>query len=156
MIRTLLNTAFPVLLLVVALSFGGSASAQDGPPQPGEGEVLSKLPGWLGGDQPEFFRLPPFNVPTIRERGVVGQIALNITIETLGLANKRKVIEKRVYIQSAFLRDLYGVASINNGSGKALNLDTVKRRLRIVADRLLGEGVVKDVLVENAYTRKFD
>jgi len=52
-----------------------------------------------------------------------------------------------------FLRDLYGVASINNGSGQALQLDTVKRRLKMVADRMLGAGVIKTVLVENAHTR---
>lgn len=118
-----------------------------------KGTVSSKMSDWFGGDKPEFFRMPPFTVPTIRKAGVVGQISLLVSIEVVGLDNKKKVMEKRHYLQSAFLRDLYGVASINNCSGQALQLDTVKRRLKMVADRMLGAGVIKTVLVENAHTR---
>lgn len=144
---------FAVLLLVCAVfTLALPAAAQEAaPPEKGR-----QLPGWLGGDQPEFFRMPPFNVPTIREAGVVGQVALLVVIETRGVANKNKVIEKRVPLQSAFLRDLYGVASINTGSGQPVNLDTVKKRLSVVAERILGPGVVKDILVESVYTRQFE
>jgi flagellar FliL protein len=100
--------------------------------------------------------MPPFSVPTIREAGVVGQISLIVTIEVVGTSDKNKLIEKRHHLQSGFLRDLYGIASINNGSGQALQLDTVKKRLKMVADRVLGPGIVKNVLVENAHTRPID
>lgn len=154
------NLAWPCLrgllaaTLVASLAAYAPAHAQEA--EPGKGGMRSKLPGWLGGDQPEFFRMPPFSVPTIREAGVVGQISLMVTLEVVGLSNKTKVIQKRQHLQSGFLRDLYGVASINNGSGQALQLDTVKNRLNMVADRVLGAGVVKNVLVENAHTRPLD
>jgi hypothetical protein len=118
--------------------------------------MMSKLPSWLGGDKPEFFRLPPFNVPMIRSTGVIGQVTLMITIETRGLSNKATLIEKRRIIQSAFLRDLYGVAAMNNRSGRPVNLNTVKVRLQQVSDRVLGEGVVRYILVSNAYTRRLN
>lgn len=149
-LKALLATA-----LVAGLAVHAPAQAQEAQPSK-NGDARSKLPDWLGGDRPEFFRMPPFSVPTIREAGVTGQISLIVSIEVVGISNKTKVIEKRHHLQSSFLRDIYGIASINNGSGQALQLDTVKKRLKMVADRVLGAGVVKNILVENAHTRPID
>ncbi|MFT5539096.1 MAG: hypothetical protein ACI82H_000612 [Alphaproteobacteria bacterium] len=146
--RPRLATIF--VFLAVLLAAPVSARAAEG------GNVMSNLPAWLGGDKPEFFRLPPFNVPMIRSTGVTGQVALLVTLETRGISNKATIIEKRREIQSAFLRDLYGVAAMNNRSGRPVNLNTVKVRLQQVSDRVLGAGVVRDILVTNAYTRRFN
>ncbi len=154
LVRLCLKGLFAAVL-VVSLAAHAPSQAQEARPG-NNGDARSKLPDWLGGDRPEFFRMPPFSVPTIREAGVVGQISLIVTIEVVGVSNKNKIIEKRHHFQSNFLRDLYGIASINNGSGQALQLDTVKKRLKMVADRVLGTGLVKNVLVENAHTRPID
>lgn len=100
------------------------------------------------------FRLPPFSVPVIRDGRAVGQISLLITVEAADAAKKARLIALRRRLYSAFLRDLYAVASLEDGE-PALNLTTVKTRLRRVADRVLGPDVVRRVLVRHAYVRRF-
>ncbi len=127
----------------------------------GEGTSMEEqgkatLQDWIGGDKAQFYRMPPFNVPVIRDGRPAEQVSLAITVETKGVDKRNKIIEKRTELRSAFLRDLYAVMSLRNGGRRPLNIDTVKIRLKRVADRVLGPGVVDDVLVEGAYTRTFD
>jgi hypothetical protein len=119
-------------------------------------DALSKLPGWLGGKEVQFFRLPVFNLPVIREGRVAQQVSVNVTIETSDIRARNKIIENRIKIQNAFLRDLHGVVSLSNGTDRALLVPTVKARLQRVADAILGPGVVKQILVENVYVRNFN
>jgi hypothetical protein len=147
-LRTRLAIIFALLAVLSIVPLSARAA--------GSGDVMSKLPTWLGGDKPEFFRLPPFNVPMIRSTGVMGQVSLMVTVETRGISNKATIIEKRRVLQSAFLRDLYGVAAMSNRSGRPVNLNTVKVRLMQVSDRVLGAGVVRDILVTNVYTRRMN
>lgn len=79
-----------------------------------------------------------------------------MTLETRNIGNKEKILENRVRLQGAFLRDLQALASLDNGSGRAINAGTVKARLQRVADRVLGGGIITDILIDNVYTRRFD
>ncbi len=120
------------------------------------GDALSKLPGWLGGKEVQFFRLPVFNLPVIREGRIAQQISVNVTLETSDIQARNKIIEKRIKIQSAFLRNLHGLVSLSNGTDRVLAVPTVKARLQKAADGILGPGVVKNILVENVYIKKFN
>jgi hypothetical protein len=112
------------------------------------------LDEWLFLNKPEFFRLDPFHIPVIRDGRVVNQVSVLVVIETLGVAHKDKVIDKRRRLYSAFLNDLHGVLSIRNGSGHALNAPAVKQRLKKRAEGILGPGVVKNVLIRSAMKRR--
>lgn len=148
-------------LMALVLFFGlglPAARAQDAAPKK-EGEAadpLGKLPGWLGGKEAQFFRLPHFHIPVIRAGQVVGQVSMSVLLETNGNANRNTIIENRTKLHNAFLRDLHGLLSLDSGSGRAVNLETVKIRLQKVADRVVGPGIVKSILVDNLYTRNFD
>jgi hypothetical protein len=102
------------------------------------------------GNQPQFFRLLPFNIPVIHEGRVVNQVSLIVSIETFGLADKEKVMAARYKLQNAFLRDLYGVVAVHQGNGHPVLADSVKIRLKRLARNMLGGDVVKDVLIEAA------
>ncbi len=156
------------LLLVLALSLAAAlpsvvsaqeAPAANEPPKSSkekEPDPSSKLPGWLGGKEVQYFRMPPYNIPIIRTGQVIGQATVSVTLETKNIGNKEKILENRTRLQGAFLRDLHALASLDNGSGRAINAGTVKTRLQRVSDRVLGAGVITDILIENVYTRRFD
>ena len=106
------------------------------------------------GNQPQFFKLLPFNIPVIRDGRVVSQVSLIISIETFGQTDKEKVIAARLKLQNAFLRDLYGVIAIRHGDGRPFVAESVKIRLTRLAKNIMGGDVVKDVLIENAFNMR--
>ena len=108
------------------------------------------------GNQPQFFRLLPFNIPVIHEGRVVNQVSLIVSIETFGLADKEKVMAARYKLQNAFLRDLYGVVAVHQGNGHPVLADSVKIRLKRLARNMLGHDVVKDVLIESAINMRLN
>jgi hypothetical protein len=114
------------------------------------------MPGWLSGKEVQYFRMPPYNIPIIRAGQVIGQATVGVTLETRNIGNKEKILENQVRLQGAFLRDLHALASLDNGSGRAINAGAVKARLQRVADRFLGGGIITDILIDNVYTRRFD
>jgi hypothetical protein len=170
-VRKTLGLIAAVLAVGFAVATVSPARAAD-PTAPAEGAVkeegthdakkkdkdgaLSGLTGWLGGEKAQFFRMPVFHLPVIREGRIAAQVSVNVTLETRDARNKNKILENHLKIQSAFLRDLYGLMSLNNGSGRALVVPTVKARLQKVADRVLGPDVVKDILIENVSVRNFN
>jgi hypothetical protein len=156
---------FRIILVLIVLAAAaplpllaqeGDGDAAAGKKEKESNDPLSSLPGWLGGKEAQFFRLPMFNVPVIRGGQIVGQVSLSVMVETTDIRNKDTIIENRAKLQNGFLRDLHGVVSIDNGSGRALNVPTVKARLVRVAEKILGPGIVSNVLVENVYVRQFD
>ena len=153
-----------VLALSLAAALPSVVSAQEAPDakepkkssKEKEPDPSSKMPGWLSGKEVQYFRMPPYNIPIIRAGQVIGQATVGVTLETRNIGNKEKILENRVRLQGAFLRDLQALASLDNGSGRAINAGTVKARLQRVADRVLGGGIITDILIDNVYTRRFD
>ena len=125
------------------------------PPAHGASEKHS--PGALDrflGNQAQYFKLDPFNIPVIRDGRVVNQVTLQITVETLGITDKNKVIAARQKLQSAFLTDLHGVISIRHGDGRPFDAASVKYRLMRRAEQVLGPGIAKNILIEHAFNRR--
>jgi hypothetical protein len=112
----------------------------------GQGSALDRFLG----NQPQFFKLLPFNIPVIRNGGVVNQITFIISIETFGQTDKEKVIKARLKLQNAFLRDLYGVVALRHGDGRPYVAESVKIRLTRLAKNIVGGSAVKDVLIESS------
>lgn len=139
-------TRFRAILFVLFLA---AFAAGPGFAAGGKPHASSALDRFLG-NQPQFFRLLPFNIPVIEDGRVVNQVSFIVSIETFGLADKEKVMAARYQLQNAFLRDLYGVVAIHHGSGHPVIADSVKIRLKRLARNMLGRKVVKDVLIEAA------
>ena len=116
----------------------------------GQGSALDRFLG----NEPQFFKLLPFNIPVIRDGGVVNQISFVISIETFGLTDKDKVIAARLKLQNAFLRDLYGVMALRHGDGRPYIAESVKIRLTRLAKNIVGGDAVKDVLIESSFNMR--
>lgn len=148
--------AFAGFCLAIVLAAGGAAVsgqrlalAAESEGQ-GDGEGIME---WLGNGQVHFYRMAPFHVPVIRDGQVLQQVTLSVTLETGDSSMQETVIEHRRLLYSAFLRDLHAVLAIQASRG-GVNLETVKIRLKRIADKVLGPGIARDVLVESAYVKK--
>jgi len=118
-----------------------------------EGGAKAALPSWFNPKTKEYFTLPPFVVPVIVGNSVARQVTLLVTLETVGDDNKEKIFDGRQRLQDAFLRDIYGVVSIRREDHQTYDPDVIKIRLKRVGDRLLGPGIIDDVLVKTTYDR---
>jgi hypothetical protein len=119
-----------------------------------EGESKRKLPEWFNTQSTEYFTMPQFVVPIIEGDTVTRQITLLVTLETTGLTNREKLVDNRQRLQDAFLRDIYGVLSVHRLAGKGYH-DAVKARLQAAGDRIVGAGVIDNILVKTTYDRSF-
>jgi hypothetical protein len=112
-----------------------------------------KFPGLSGQDQISHFQLQPFNIPVIRGGRVERIITVSIALETKGDINKTKIMAERYHLHDAFLRDIHALASFRRSDGQTIDPRVVKTRLMVISDRILGEDIVEDILVQSIFDR---
>lgn len=100
-------------------------------------------------DQPVFYPLDPLVVPIFDEEKVVATIQIQVKLEVMGKENREKVSRLRPRIADALLRDLYGFLPRLIQSRNHVDVSILKRRMQMITDRTIGEGVVQNVLVQS-------
>jgi hypothetical protein len=108
----------------------------------------------FGDEDPEVYTLRPFTVPIVRDGRIAKHVSVLITLETRGLANKNKILEARKRLQDSFFRDLHGVMSFRRKDGKSFKTSVLKKRLMAVSKRVLGDDIVRDILIKIALERR--
>jgi flagellar basal body-associated protein FliL len=100
---------------------------------------------------PTYVALDPFVVPVIRDDRVARQVALTVKLELQGGAAKTLVNEKMPLLRDALLTRLHAVLSRGGlDNGQSFDAVRVKRQFLAECDRVLGKGVVREVLIEEA------
>ncbi len=142
---------------IAALAIGLLGGLVWAPPpihaQQEDGKKSIKIPGLQDEDALGHYPLQPFSVTVMRDGKIKGILTLTLTVETKGGENMNKVMARRYELRDAFLRDIYGVASFARADGRTIDPHVVKTRLMVVSGRILGEGVVEDVLVVSIFNR---
>ena len=105
-------------------------------------------------EDPQYYTLQPFTVPIVRDGRIAKHVSVLITLETRGLANKNKILEVRKRLQDSFFRDLHGVMSFRRKDGQSFKTSVLKKRLMAVSKRVLGEDIVREILIEIALERR--
>lgn len=137
-----------VVLLGMPLLYGHAAHASAT-----EEKSPAKLFGLSDPNALDHFQLLPFNISVIRDGRVTRIVTLVVTLETKGDTNKTKVMNERYRLQDAFLRDMQGLAPYQRPDTEGLDPQLLKTRLRIISDRLLGQDIVNNVLVQSIFER---
>jgi flagellar basal body-associated protein FliL len=113
-----------------------------------------------GKKQPEpppiYVRLAPFTVPAIGAERPEQLITFVIVLLVSNQSAESQVNDRMPRVMDTFLTTLY--ASIDEGemiNGSLVNVGGVKKRLQAACDRLLGNDVVKEVLVQTVLQRRF-
>ena len=141
--------ALVAMVLVAGLAPGPAWSAKH------DGKKGFGLDNLLGEGDAEYYTLQPFTVPVVRNGRIAKHVSFVITLETSGLANKDKILEARKRLRDSFLRDLHGVMSIRRKDGRSFKTSVLKKRLMAASKRVLGEDIVRDILIEIALERRF-
>lgn len=161
--RILLLSLALVLLAPWAAGPGGfvpAASASEGggekaekTEKPADKSAQDKLRAMFGGDLIQHLPLPLFSIPVIRDNEVTDQVNIAIVVETKSDVNRDKVIAGRYKLYDAFLRDLYGLLAIKRSDGQLFDQQVVKIRLARAGDKVLGPGVINNILVSGISQR---
>jgi flagellar basal body-associated protein FliL len=143
-------TIFRILLLtamLAALPLTRASADQS------DSELPKTLPDWFNRRGREYYTMPAFVVPVIQGNDVTRQVTFLITLETMGTDNRAKLMSKRPQLQDGFLRDLYGVIALRPNA-EVYDSESIKTRLRRVGDKVLGDGIIDDILVNVTYDRR--
>lgn len=149
---------FAILALILLLSCGLAGLCAGTAPAHASGEkseptAEDKIRAMFGGELILHTPLPLFSIPVIRDNEVTDHVNIAIVIETKGEKSREKVLAERYRLYDAYLRDLYGLLAIKRADGQLFDQQVVKIRLARVSDKLLGPGVVNDILVRGISQR---
>ncbi len=108
--------------------------------------VTMPVPG-----KPYYFQLAPIFVPLIRQDKVTEQVSVAVAIEIADGGKLASAEEKRPELDDAFLREIYGFVQQRGGVGGAQTAAALKARLRQRAERILGQQLVMDVMIEQFF-----
>lgn len=103
---------------------------------------------------PEFVDIENLSIPVIREGRVEKYITISVSLE---MANKdAKILADEAFprLKDAIFRDLHSYFSMQQSASPGLNVSQVKSRILWAAERAIGEGRVKQVIIQGAYERK--
>ena len=155
---TFLFLALTTAIVGTALTHSRALAAEEGAGEEGgegAGSAMKKaLPDWFNRQSREYFTMPPFVIPVIDDNAVTRQVTMMVTIETMGIDNKEKIIANHRRLQDGFLRDIYGVLAFRRPDDQSYDSDVIKTRLRRVGDQVVGPGIIDDITVRTTYDRR--
>jgi len=135
---------FFVMLLSVGLLFSFTSDVQAGEDKKSKGED----PGV------HFVELSPLILPVINDRGVTQMVSLVVALEVDSQEKAAKVTKFSPRLTDAFLSDLYGSFSRQAPEGGIIPIGYVKERLNNASEKVLGDAIIDDVLVQVLQSRR--
>lgn len=140
-----------VLLLIVA----GVTATVGLAPVTKEVETAAQNAAGPDFEHPYFVKMGHYVLPVIRNDDLKAQVSISIGVEVGSSAAVDKVHALMPVLRDAYFRDLNRTAVWRDPeTGYSLPLVQVKRRLRRISDRILGPGVIREVLVGGILERK--
>jgi hypothetical protein len=104
---------------------------------------------------PAYVRFQPIFIPIIQGDRVTRQVGVTLILELAKGQEKLPIEEKRLQLNDAFVRDLFAFfqqrASLH---GSDIDESYLKGRLLKVADNVIGEKAVREVLIEQIFEER--
>lgn len=135
--RTLAAAAAVLLLLSHAMASPARASSE-APPPPGG---------------PVFVKLAPIVLPVFNGESVVRQAGVVLALELEKSRTEADVAPQRPRLMNAFIGDLVELYEQRQGADRVIDAAAIKERLQGTAERVLGPGIVHEVLIQQAFER---
>lgn len=102
-----------------------------------------------------FVGLDPFLAPVIDGRKVSKYVSVGVMLELYSKDYKLLINNTITPLRNAFINDFVFQAQMNSGTTELNFLQRVKTRFRTLATRIVGEGVVKEVLISHVMDSGF-
>lgn len=102
-----------------------------------------------GGKKHKFVELAPLILPVIDDGGISQIVSIVVVIEVEGDSNEKKVQSLEPRLKDAYIQELYGVLNRHDAmKDGVLQVGMIKERLGQISERVLGEGVMQEVLLQ--------
>jgi flagellar FliL protein len=147
-----------VLALLAVLILGGGGAAtyfyfkQPAEAAIGESEEHQDAKEAHGGKDAkhhEFVELDPLVLPIVDKNGVSQVVNIVVVIEVDDSKDKDHVLKLQPRLKDAYIQELYGVLNRHDTlKDGVVQVGTIKERLNQISHRVMGEGVVEDVLLQ--------
>jgi hypothetical protein len=110
----------------------------------------NEAPAKLG---PTFIALAPIVLPVFEGNVVARQAGVLLSLELVEGKSEADVEPQRRRLVDAFISDLYALFEQRHGADRVIDAPAIKQRLGATADRILGPGIVRAVLIQQAFER---
>ena len=141
--------AFILLLLITAGTVGALQYMGLLGDQPPEGPTEEQRQAEIDRGKVYFVELDPILVPLIGSDKVAATIHIHVKLEITGSDNKEVVLHARPRLSHVFFQDLYGYIPRMLRKSKTLDLYVLKKRLELIANKTVGQGVINTVLIQS-------
>lgn len=130
----------------------GEGKEEGGKKKEGPEEVSG---GRFEGD-PVYVHMQPLTLPVINNRGAEQLVTLVVDLQTKDFDTATLMHEAMPRLKDAILRGLYeGFANGKLKNGPMIDLEKVKKNIKLTSNGAFGEGSVLDVLIQAIQQRKF-
>ena len=149
-----------VILFVVFLVLGGGGGAvwwfllRDAPE--GEQAEVAEADATALISMVRVIRLDPIILPVLREGQVTLHVTAVVVIELTGSVERGALSGFAEPLRDTMLSALYGIYSVRYVQERGYNIPAVSERLILAAERVLGEGSVKRVRLQDINKRVLD
>jgi len=145
----MLIIVFAIVLLIVGATFGAMKWFQLGPFAPKDTAAVEAAPKIQAPDA-LFVDVEPLMINVVQGNAVVTTIQMEVKLETAGNDNIIKIKRLLPKYKDAFVTDLHTFVPRMLRELGHLDLPTIKKRLKLVADRVTGDKqLVHSVLIQS-------
>ena len=144
-----------VIIIIAIFVIAGAGGAiwyffmqADAPIEDQTGENKSSL------EEAEFVDIENLSIPVIREGRVDRYILISVSLEMRDQDSKALGDEAFPRLKDAVFSQLYSYFSVQQSGQSGINVAQVKARLLWAAERAIGKGHVRQVIIQGAYERK--
>ena len=106
-----------------------------------------------GAAGPVFVQMQPIVLPIVQGDRVTRTAGVVLSLELVKGKTEADLEPKRVKLRDAFITTLYAYMDQHSEEPRAIDAEAVKRRLEQTSERVLGPGVVRQVLIQQAFER---
>ena len=102
-----------------------------------------------------YVELDALILPIVDQKGVSQTVSMVVTIEVSSTEAAAKVTEFGPRLKDAYIQEMYGVLNKNEALvDGVVQVNQIKERLTSISHKVMGEGVVEDVLLQAVQQRR--
>ena len=105
-------------------------------------------------DATDSIKLGVITVPIIGAGNVIGQAGIQVQLQLASPSDFDFVDKARGVLVDAFFRELYVLFDQLQGDGGKVSTAIIRQHLTRVADRVLGPGKIRDIVIIGSYQRR--
>jgi len=137
-----------LFVMLVGVTGGSLYFLEIGPFKPKKGEARRSFQK-KEKDTTVFIDMDPLAIPIFQGNRVAATIQIQVKLETNNKSNAETINNRLPVITDAFVRDLHGFMPRLLKAKERVDVLIIKQRLQMVSDKVVGKGVVRNVLVQS-------